>query len=174
MQSRDGLTETLLHMLAQLPDLQVAARTSSFAFKNKEEDIKSIGQKLNVNNVLEGSVQKQQDQIRISVRLTDASNGYTLFSESYTDAVENIFDLQGRIATDIAEKIALALDVFTLWRQPEIPLQIEQFRLALDQGDLLTRGEPHQAERHAIPVLFRGIVHDGPTLQERFCLGLSG
>lgn len=107
----DGIAIEILNALCKFKKLKVVGRTSSFAFKNKEEDLKSIGQKLNVNNVLEGSVQKQQDQIRISVRLTDASNGYTLFSESYTDAVENIFDLQGRIATDIAEKIESKLEL---------------------------------------------------------------
>jgi TolB-like protein/Tfp pilus assembly protein PilF len=107
----DGIAIEILNGLCKFKKLKVVGRTSSFAFKNKEEDLKSIGQKLNVNNVLEGSVQKQQDQIRISVRLTDASNGYTLFSESYTDEVENIFDLQERIAIDIAEKIESKLEL---------------------------------------------------------------
>ena len=107
----DGIAIEILNALCKFKKLKVVGRTSSFAFKNKEEDLKSIGQKLNVNNVLEGSVQKQQDQIRISVRLTDASNGYTLFSESYTDEVENIFDLQERIAIDIAEKIESKLEL---------------------------------------------------------------
>jgi len=107
----DGIAIEILNALCKFKKLKVVGRTSSFAFKNKEEDLKSIGQKLNVNNVLEGSVQKRQDQIRISVRLTDASNGYTLFSESYTDQIENIFDLQGRIAMDIAEKIESKLEL---------------------------------------------------------------
>ena len=104
----DGIAIEILNALCKFKKLKVVGRTSSFAFKNKEEDITTIGQKLNVNNVLEGSVQKQQDQIRISVRLTDAENGYTLFSESYSDQVENIFELQSRIAMDIAEKIESA------------------------------------------------------------------
>jgi len=107
----DGIAIEILNGLCKFKKLKVVGRTSSFAFKNKEEDLKSIGQKLNVNNVLEGSVQKQQDQIRISVRLTNAEDGFTVFSESYTDDVENIFDLQLRIATDIAEKIESKLEL---------------------------------------------------------------
>lgn len=107
----DGIAVEILNALCKFRTLKVVGRTSSFAFKNKQEDIKSIGQKLNVNNVLEGSVQKHQDAIRISVRLTDAENGYTLFSESYSDQIENIYDLQSRIALDIAEKIESKLDL---------------------------------------------------------------
>jgi len=107
----DGIAIEILNALCKFKKLKVVGRTSSFAFKNKEEDLKSIGKKLNVNNVLEGSVQKQQDQIRISVRLTNAEDGFTVFSESYTDDVENIFDLQLRIATDIAEKIESKLEL---------------------------------------------------------------
>ena len=107
----DGIAIEILNALCKFKKLKVVGRTSSFAFKNKEEDLKSIGKKLNVNNVLEGSVQKQQDQIRISVRLTNAEDGYTLFSETYSDAVENIFDLQERIATDIAGKIESKLEL---------------------------------------------------------------
>lgn len=107
----DGIAVEILNALCKFNKLKVVGRTSSFAFKNKDEDIKSIGRKLNVNNVLEGSVQKQEDVIRISVRLTEAENGYTLFSESYSDQIENIFDLQARIAKDIAEKIESKLEL---------------------------------------------------------------
>ena len=107
----DGIAIEILNALCKFKKLKVVGRTSSFAFKHKEEDIKSIGQKLNVNNILEGSVQKQNDLIRISVRLTNAENGYTLFSESYSDAIENIFKLQSQIATDIAEKIESKLEL---------------------------------------------------------------
>ena len=70
--------------------------------KNKNEDIKSIGDKLDVNNILEGSVRRQGNKIMISVRLTNAENGFTIFSESYSDELENIFALQSAIAIDIA------------------------------------------------------------------------
>jgi len=97
----DGIAVEILNSLCKFKELKVVGRTSSFSFKNTNEDIKSIGDKLNVNNILEGSVQKQQDKIMISVRLTNAEDGYTIFSESYSDAMENIFDLQTTIALSI-------------------------------------------------------------------------
>lgn len=126
----DGIAIEILNSLCKFKELLVVGQTSSFAFKNKEEDIKSIGQKLHVNNILEGSVQKQQDKIRISVRLTDAKNGYTLFSESYTDDLENIFELQTMIALDIAQKIEskLALEDNALYTRKKIdPRAYETF-----------------------------------------------
>ena len=107
----DGIAIEILNSLCKFNTLKVVGQTSSFSFKGKNEDIKSIGEKLNVNNILEGSVQKQQDRIRISVRLTDSQSGYTVFSESYSDALENIFDLQALIAKDIAEKIESELAI---------------------------------------------------------------
>ncbi len=101
----DGIAVDILNALCKYRTLKVVGRTSSFSFKGKDEDILSIGKKLKVNNILEGSVQKQNEQVKISIQLIDATNGYTLFSETYTDKVENIFDLQTRIAREIAEKI---------------------------------------------------------------------
>jgi len=126
----DGIAVEILNSLCKFKELKVVGRTSSFSFKNTNEDIKSIGDKLNVNNILEGSVQKQQDKIMISVRLTNAEDGYTIFSESYADALENIFDLQSDIALDIAEKIEskLALQDNKLYARKKInPLSYETF-----------------------------------------------
>ena len=101
----DGIAVDILNELCKFRELKVVGRTSSFSFKNKNEDIKSIGDKLDVNNILEGSVRRQGNKIMISVRLTNAENGFTIFSESYSDELENIFALQSAIAIDIAEKI---------------------------------------------------------------------
>ena len=101
----DGIAVDILNELCKFRELKVVGRTSSFSFKNKNEDIKSIGEKLDVNNILEGSVRRQGNKIMISVRLTNAENGFTIFSESYSDELENIFALQSAIAIDIAEKI---------------------------------------------------------------------
>ena len=151
----DGIAIEILNALCKFNKLKVVGRTSSFAFKNKEEDIKSIGQKLNVNNVLEGSVQKQDERIRISVRLTDAANGYTLFSESYTDEVQNIFDLQTKIATDIAEKIESKLDLSENELHPRKkidPLAYETFlkgKLQFLNGPLdMKRSEVFKAKKY--------------------------
>jgi TolB-like protein len=126
----DGIAVEILNSLCKFKELKVVGRTSSFSFKNTNEDIKSIGSKLNVNNILEGSVQKQQDKIMISVRLTNATDGYTIFSESYSDELGNIFDLQSVIALDIAKKIEskMSLQDNKLYPRRKInPLSYETF-----------------------------------------------
>lgn len=105
----DGIAEEILNRLCKFNELKVVARTSSFSFKNKNEDIKTIGRKLNVANILEGSVRINENKIIISVRLTNTENGFTLLSESYADDLQNIFALQSTIAVDIAEKIEAKL-----------------------------------------------------------------
>ena len=101
----DGLTETLLHMLAQIPDLKVAARTSSFAFKGKKLSIQEIARSLDVAHVLEGSVQKAGDRVRITAQLIRASDGYHVWSSNYDREVDDIFGIQD----EIAEKVGYAL-----------------------------------------------------------------
>jgi len=94
----DGLAEELINMMAKVPGLHVAGRTSSFAFKGKNEDLRSIGQKLNVATVLEGSVQKAGDRIRITMQLINAADGYHLWSESYDRKLTDVFAVQDEIA----------------------------------------------------------------------------
>lgn len=151
----DGIAIEILNTLCKFKKLKVVGRTSSFAFKNQQEDIKSIGKKLNVKNVLEGSVQKQRNKILISVRLTDAENGFTVFSESYNDDLENIFDLQSSIATDIAQMIEseLALSDNELHARKKInPLSYETFlkgKLQFVNGPLnMKRGEVIKAKKY--------------------------
>ena len=101
----DGIAEEIINSLCKFPELKVAARTSSFSFKNKDIDIKTIGDMLQVSNILEGSVRRYSDTIFITLRLTNASTGFTLMSESYEDNFNNISRLQSSIAIDIARKI---------------------------------------------------------------------
>lgn len=101
----DGIAEDILNRLCKFKELIIMASTSSFSFKEKNDDIKTIGEKLNVSNILEGSVRKNETDIIITVRLTNAKNGTILLSESYTDNLQNIVGLQSTIAIDIAEKI---------------------------------------------------------------------
>jgi TolB-like protein/thioredoxin-like negative regulator of GroEL len=103
----DGLTETLLHALAQLPDLKVPARTSSFFFKGQNIDIREIAMKLGVNNVLEGSVQRDGNKVRIVAQLTEADTGFQLWSNTYDREITDIFDVQD----DVANRVALAMKV---------------------------------------------------------------
>jgi len=103
----DGLSEELLNRLAQLPELLVAGRTSSFAFKGQNQDLREIGQKLGVANVLEGSVRRSADQVRVTAQLIRADDGFHLWSETYDRTLEDIFQVQD----DIAENVAQAMDV---------------------------------------------------------------
>ena len=106
----DGLTETLLHMLAQIPDLKVAARTSSFAFKDQNISIQEIARALEVAHVLEGSVQRAGDRVRITAQLIRASDGFHVFSENFDRQLDDIFVVQD----EIAEKVGRALSVSLL------------------------------------------------------------
>jgi len=90
----DGLTETLLHMLSQLPGLRVAARTSSFAFKGQAIGIGEIAGTLGVAHVLEGSVQKANDRVRVTAQLVRADDGFHGWSHNYTRPLEDIFAIQ--------------------------------------------------------------------------------
>ena len=101
----DGLTETLLHMLAQIPDLRVAARTSSFAFKGQNVNVREIAAALGVAHILEGSVQRAGDQVRITAQLIRASDGFHVWSEAYDRTVDDIFSTQD----EIARKVGYAL-----------------------------------------------------------------
>ena len=105
----DGLTETLLHALAQLPDLKVSARTSSFFFKGQNVDVRDIADQLGVRNVLEGSVQRDGDNVRITVQLIEAETGFHLWSMTYDRKMRDIFVLQDEIATNVAREMQVVL-----------------------------------------------------------------
>ena len=105
----DGLTETLLHMLAQLPDLRVAARTSSFAFKGQNTSISDIAATLGVAHILEGSVQKSGGRVRVTAQLIRANDGFHVWSQNYTRPLEDIFAIQDEIATDVARALDASL-----------------------------------------------------------------
>jgi len=110
----DGISEELLNLLAQVKDFRVAGRTSSFAFKGKNQDLREIGAKLNVAHVLEGSVRKSGDQVRITAQLVNVDDGYHLWSESYDRTLDNIFQVQD----DIAQAVVAALKETLLGDQP--------------------------------------------------------
>jgi TolB-like protein/Tfp pilus assembly protein PilF len=107
----DGLTEELLNILAQIKSLQVAGRTSSFAFKGKTEDLREIGEKLNVNTLLEGSVRKddKSQKIRVTVQLINVEDGYHIWSDTYDRDLEDIFAIQEDIATQVADALKVNL-----------------------------------------------------------------
>jgi adenylate cyclase len=105
----DGVTEELLNRLAQIGELHVAARTSSFAFKGKNEDMAEIGRRLRVQAVLEGSVRRDSSHVRITAQLIDARTGYHLWSNTYDRDVTSIFAVQDEISTAIVEALQVQL-----------------------------------------------------------------
>ena len=104
----DGVTEEILNALAQLPGLRVAGRSSSFSFKGKNEDLRTVGAKLGVATVLEGTLRRSGSRLRITVQLVDAVDGYQLWSERYDRVIEDVFAVQDEIAATIAERMRLS------------------------------------------------------------------
>jgi len=107
----DGITEEVLNRLAKISELQVAARTSVFTFKGHSQDIRQIGEMLGVGNVLEGSVRRDGEQVRITAQLIRASDGFHLWSETYDRKLENIFAIQDDIASQIATALKVSLGI---------------------------------------------------------------
>ena len=101
----DGITEELLNALTRVKGLQITSRTSSFAFKGKNEDIREIATKLNVDKVLEGSVRKAGSRIRVTAQLINAADGYHIWSENYDRELTDIFLVQDEISNIIADKL---------------------------------------------------------------------
>lgn len=105
----DGLAEELINNLAQVPGLKVVARSSAFEFRGKSEDLRSIGHKLAVSNILEGSVRKQSDRFRISVELINAESGFEVWSHTYDREIGDIFAVQDEIASAVSSALETKL-----------------------------------------------------------------
>jgi TolB-like protein/Flp pilus assembly protein TadD len=105
----DGLTETLLHMLSQIPNLQVAARTSSFAFKGKNQDVREIAEALQVAHILEGSVQRAGNRVRITAQLIRADDGFHVWSSIFDRTIDDIFAIQDEIAAEVGGALSASL-----------------------------------------------------------------
>ncbi len=106
----DGIAEEILNALVKLKDLKVAGRTSSFSFKGRNEDLRDIGRTLAVAHVLEGSVRKQGDKVRITAQLIQTDDGFHLWSETYDGDLNDVFELQERIARAITHELEVVLD----------------------------------------------------------------
>jgi len=105
----DGISEEIINSLTRVEGLRVTARTSSFAFKGKETDIRQVGSQLNVGYVLEGSVRRAHGRVRITAQLIDTDTGYHVFSDVYDRVIEDIFDTQDEIARKVTEKLRASL-----------------------------------------------------------------
>jgi serine/threonine-protein kinase len=105
----DGISEEIINALAQIPGLHVPARTSAFSYKGKSVDLRTIGEQLSVATVLDGSVRKSGNRIRITAQLVNASDGYQLWSERYDRELTDVFAIQDEIASAIASKLEVTL-----------------------------------------------------------------
>jgi TolB-like protein/class 3 adenylate cyclase/Tfp pilus assembly protein PilF len=105
----DGISEELLNLLGKIPELRVAARTSSFSFKDRSLEVPEIGRRLNVAHVLEGSVRKADDQVRVTVQLIRADDGFHIWSHTWNRTLDDIFRIQDEIAADVVAQLKVTL-----------------------------------------------------------------
>lgn len=136
----DGITEEIINALSQISELHVVARSSAFSFKGKHVDLRVIGEKLNVRTVLEGSVRKAGNRLRITVQLVNVANGYHLWSERYDRDMQDIFEIQDEIARSIAAKLKVTLEAD--FEEPLLKAgtsNLEAYQLYLKGRNLLYR-----------------------------------
>jgi len=157
----DGMSEEILNLLARIPGLKVIARTSSFSFKGKNEDLRVIGQTLGVKTVLEGSVRKSGDRVRITAQLVDVSDGTYIWSETYDRTMTDIFAVQDDVAAAIIDALQIHVSVNpTRGRPTENPEAYTLF--------LRARSSHNSDEfRHAEELLLRAIGRD-PNFAEAY------
>jgi TolB-like protein len=106
----DGITEEIINVLAHISDLHVVARSSAFSFKGKHVDPRAVGEQLNVRTVLEGSVRRAENQLRITVQLVNAADGYHLWSERYDRELKDVFAIQDEIARSVAGRLRVEIN----------------------------------------------------------------
>ena len=136
----DGISEEILNVLTRIPNLKVAARTSSFQFKGKNLNVDQIGQQLKVNHVLEGSVRKSGTTLRITAQLIEADTGFHLWSETFDRKLEDVFAIQDEIAAAIAGELRARLT--TELATPSTSINMEAYELYLKgRGLVATRSE---------------------------------
>jgi serine/threonine protein kinase/Flp pilus assembly protein TadD len=134
----EGIAEEILNVLTKIPELRVASRTSSFRFREASADIRSIGGELNVTAVLEGSVRKAGNRIRVTAQLIDVSSGFHLWSERYDRDLEDIFAIQDEIAASIASALQVTLaDKDQRSMRESSPAEIEAYEYYLRGRQLM-------------------------------------
>ena len=175
----DGITEEILNSLAHVKDMRVAGHSSSFHFKGKNIDLREIGQKLNVKTVLEGSIRKQGNKLRITAQLINVDDGFHIWSERYDREMDDIFAIQDEIAFAITEKLKITLqenekaiinknptdnkEAYDLYlkgrfyfnkRGPGIIKGLEFFQLALEKDPALTLAYTGMADAYCMLALY--------------------
>jgi TolB-like protein/Flp pilus assembly protein TadD len=158
----DGMSEELLNLLARVPGLQVASRTSAFAFKGRNVDIREVGRELGVETVLEGSVRQSGEQVRITAQLIDTETGFHLWSETYDRKLQDIFAVQDEIAQAIVDKlkIELAPKEQQLAQRATAPTQnVEAYELYL-QGRAIWKRRGEENLKRAIDMYQAAVARD--------------
>jgi TolB-like protein/tetratricopeptide (TPR) repeat protein len=153
----DGLTEEILNSLARVPDLQVTARTSAFAFKGKSQDLKAVGRTLGVAHILEGSVRRSGDQLRVTTQLIRTDTGFHLWSETYDRPLTDIFAIQDDIARAVAGALQVKLGV-GIGREPGMTRNIEAYEAWLAARGVTFTGVPSM--RQHIQLLQQAVALD--------------
>ena len=164
----DGISEEIINTLVQIPTLKVAGRTSAFSFKNKNEDLRSIGEKLGVNTILEGSVRKSGNRIRITAQLVEASTGFHLWSQKFDRELNDVFIIQDEIAKTIVEKLQLTLEGKSAEPKERIHTQnVEAYQLYLKGMSLFYKRGLH---------MFQGLqcFKDALEIDPDYALALAG
>lgn len=154
----DGIAEEILNALVKLKGLKVAGRTSSFSFKGRNEDLRGIGKALTVAHVLEGSVRKHGDRVRITVQLIQTCDGYDLWSDNFDGDLSDVFELQERIARAIAQE----LDVILHGDQRLVPVATtdpEAYALYLEASSICNRRDVAHLD-YAAEMLTKAIALD--------------
>jgi len=155
----DGLAEEILHLLAQTPALRVTARTSSFAFEPGEEDIATIARQLGVAYLLEGSVRRDGDDLRITAQLIDSSNSYHVWSRTYDRKFNNVLELQREIAVDVATAMKVTLAGAHVSSSPERAKAQDLFLLGRYLFHRRAPGDLQTAERHLLQAVEADPTH---------------
>jgi adenylate cyclase len=127
----DGLSEELINQLVKIKNLRVAGRTSCFAFKGKTDDLRLVGNKLGVNHVLEGSVRKAGQRLRITAQLIKCRDGFHLWSETYDRQLDDVFAIQDDVAQEVAKALGITLGMGETVRAPGGTTNIEAYDLYL-------------------------------------------
>ena len=146
----DGISEEILNVLVRIPGLGVAGRTSSFAFKGRNEDLREIGEALGVDHVLEGSVRRSGSRLRITAQLIRSSDGFHIWSETYDREIADIFDIQDEIAAAVADELALSLGIDWHPAAHDRTSDIEAYEYYLQARQLYVRRGQRNLEEAAL------------------------
>jgi TolB-like protein/Tfp pilus assembly protein PilF len=162
----DGMSEELINRLSKIEDLRVVARTSAFAFKGKQVDIREIGEQLDVGAVVEGSVRKAGDRLRITAQLVQVADGYHLWSETYERRLDDVFAIQDEISRAIADALEARLDSTQASKPPTSNVRVYELYL---MGRFFWNQRTEEGHRKAIQYFEQAL-----ELDPEYALAYSG